>query len=147
MAVLDIAIAAQHDGAGPLQLPGLAGERRIGPGQQHVAEHRAGDGQQHLRQAEAEHQAAHALQLGQVELQPDHEHQEHHAELGRYCTPAESLASAVAFGPISAHHQVAQHGRQPREPARDHAGDGGHQVEQDEFERGGHEADEGMRRC
>ena len=48
-----------------------------------VPDQRADDRQQHLRQAEAEHQRAHAAQLGQVELEPDHEHQEHDAELGQ----------------------------------------------------------------
>ena len=41
---------------------------------------RADDRQHHLCQPEAEHEFAHALQLGQVELQPDDEHEEDDAE-------------------------------------------------------------------
>jgi hypothetical protein len=39
-----------------------------------------------------------------------------------------------------AHHQVAQHGRQLQRAAGHHAQHGGHQVQQDEFEGGGHPA-------
>ena len=63
--------------------PRVAPVNENSPGQQEVPGHRADDRQQHLRQAEPEHQLAHALQLGQVEFEPDHEHQEHDAELGQ----------------------------------------------------------------
>jgi hypothetical protein len=38
---------------------------------------------QHLRQAEAEHDALHAVEARQRELEADAEHQEHHAEFGQ----------------------------------------------------------------
>ncbi len=67
-----------------------------------VAGDRRGDGQADLAQAEAEHQRAHAHQLGQVELQPDDEHEEDDAELGQVAHAGRVAApSASACGPIS----------------------------------------------
>ena len=129
---------AQRHGAGPVQFPGPGqpGEQRR---QQHVADHRAGDGQQHLTHAQPEHQPPHAAQLGQVELQPDHEHQEDDAELGQVADAGRIARQGQRMrADQHAHDQVAQHGRQFEQPTDDHAGHGGQQIEQGKVERGGH---------
>ena len=96
---------------------------------------RAGDRQHHLRQAQAEHQLAHAAQLGQVELQPDHEHQEHDAELGQVLDAGRVLGQRQRVrADQHADHQVAQHRRQLQRAADHHAEHRGDQVQQDEFE-------------
>ena len=58
--------------------------------------HRAEDGDHHLRRAQPEHERAHRAQLGQVELEPDHEHQEHDAELGQRSARRRCRAPAAA---------------------------------------------------
>ena len=111
------------------------------PGEQEVARHRADDGQEHLRQAQPEHQAAHAAQLGQVELEPDDEHQEDDAELGQVADAARVLRQRQRIGADQhAHGQVAEHGRQLQLAAHHHAGDRSDQVQQDQIEGGCHQA-------
>ena len=51
--------------------------------EQHHGNRAQQHGQQHLQRTQTEHMLAHAAQLGQVELQPDHKHQEHHAKLAQ----------------------------------------------------------------
>jgi hypothetical protein len=83
------------------------------PDQQRVAGQRAEHGQHHLRQPQPEDQGAHAAQLGQVELEPDDEHQEHDAELGQVADAGTVLGQRQGVGADQhAHHQVAQHRRQ-----------------------------------
>jgi len=128
---------AQHHRALPVHAPDAAGEPAVGRGQQGMPEQGAGDGQHDLAEAEAEDQRAHAAQLGQVELEPDHEHQEHDAEFGQVLHPGGVLGQRQRVGADQhAHHQVAQHRRQPQRATDDHAEHRGHQVEQDEFEGG-----------
>jgi hypothetical protein len=82
---------------------------------------------------------AHAAQLGQVEFEPDDEHQEHDAELGQVLDAGVVLGQRQRVGADEhAHHQVAQHRRQLQRAAGHHAQHRGHQVQQDDFERGGH---------
>jgi len=113
--------------------PGQAGT------QSQVTDQRGRHRQRDLAQAQPEHQRAHAAQLGQVELQPDDEHQEDHAELGQVLDAGRVLGQRQSVGPDhDAHRQVAQHGRQLGEAAQHHADHGGEEVKQREFERGGH---------
>ena len=57
--------------------------------------------------------AAHRAQLGQVELQPDHEHEKHHAELAQVTHAGLILCQPERVGADDhAHHQITQHGRQ-----------------------------------
>jgi hypothetical protein len=95
------------------------------------------DGQTHLEQPQPEHMAAHGAQLGQVEFQADHEHQEHHAKLTQVLDALGVLRQRQRVGADQhAHHQVAQHGRQLHRPARHHPQHGGQQVKQRQFQRG-----------
>ena len=83
--------------------------------------------------------AAHGAQLGQVEFQPNHEHQEHHPKFAKV---------AYAFGVLrqrqrmrANHHansQIAEHGRQLERAAYDHAKHCGQQVQQGQFQRTHH---------
>jgi len=55
-------------------LPRQSEEERAGHGKEHAAAD--------LRATHAEHHAAHRAQFAQAELEPDREHEEHHAEFG-----------------------------------------------------------------
>jgi hypothetical protein len=59
------------------------------------------DGQTHLEQPQPEHMAAHGAQLGQVEFQADHEHQEHHAKLTQVLDALGVIRQRQRVGPIS----------------------------------------------
>jgi hypothetical protein len=108
---------------------------------QHMDQHEARrhhrqHGEDHLRAAQPEHDAAHAAQARQRKLQADREHQEHHAELGE-------VAGLLAVGHQAervrsdqdADHQVAQHRRQVEQAEQHHAGHGGRQQHEGQFER------------
>jgi hypothetical protein len=111
---------------GGSQAPAAAG-RRCRPAREH-----------HLEQAQAEHVRAHGPQLGQVELQPDHEHQEHHAELGQVPHAGRVLGQGERIrADQHAHGEVAEHGRELERTAQHHAQHGGHQVDEGKLE-GGH---------
>jgi hypothetical protein len=61
------------------------------------------------------------LELGQVELQPDGEHQEHHPELGQVGHGAGVLGHGQGIGADQhAHGQIAQHRRQLEQAAAHH---------------------------
>jgi D-arabinose 5-phosphate isomerase GutQ len=96
-----------------------------------------GDGEHHLHQPEPEHMLAHRAQLGQVELEPDHEHQEHHAELAQVPHALVVLRQRERVrADQHARRQVAQHRRQLERTADHHADHCGQQVHQREIERG-----------
>ena len=81
--------------------------------------------------------AAHGAQLGQVELQPDHEHEKHHTELAEMAHAGRVLSQPERVGADDhAHHQVTQHGRQLQRTAGYHAEHRGQQVKKREFEAG-----------
>jgi hypothetical protein len=131
--------AAQHQGALPRHAPGTAGQRLVAAHQHEVPDQRAEHRQHHLRQAESEDQRAHAAKLGQVELEPDDEHQEHHAELGQVAHAGVVLGQSQCIGADQhADHQVAQHRGQLQRAADDHAEHRGDQVQQSDFEGAGH---------
>ena len=139
MAVLDMAMAEPSTTA-PCQ-PSCQGRpsKRKHLLQDQVAEHRTQDRERHLHQPQAEHDVPHAAQLGQVELKPDHEHQEHHAKLGQVAHGGGVGGQRQRVGADQhAHHQVAQHGWQFQRAARHHAQHGGHEVKQDELKSGSH---------
>mmetsp|Transcript_15007 Transcript_15007/g.58786 ORF Transcript_15007/g.58786 Transcript_15007/m.58786 type:complete len:626 (+) Transcript_15007:2270-4147(+) len=128
----------QHQRALPAQLPAAAQHREPGH-QQRIAQHRAADGQHHLHQAQAEHGGLERAQLGQVELQPDDEHQEHDAELGEIFDAGRVVREGQGIRPDQhPHRQITQHRRQLQRAAGHHTQHGGHEVEQGEVE-GGHE--------
>ena len=94
-------------------------------------------GQHDLQQAKPEDMPAHRPQLGQAELQPDHEHQEHDAELAQVPDAFGVLRQGQRMGTDQhARQQIAQHRRQLEIPADHHANHGGQQVHQCEIERG-----------
>jgi D-arabinose 5-phosphate isomerase GutQ len=89
---------------------------------------------------EAEDQRAHAAQLGQVELQPDDEHQEDDAELGQVGHAGAVLRQRQRVrADQHADHEVAQHRRQLQRTAGHHAQHCGDEVEQRELEGAGHD--------
>ena len=95
------------------------------------------NGQHHLKQAQPEHMAAHGAQFGQVELQPDHKHQEHHAKLTQVAHPVRVLGQRQRVGAnYHTHDKVAQHGRQFQRPASHHAQHGSQQVQKRELKSG-----------
>jgi hypothetical protein len=80
---------------------------------------------------------AHGAQLGQVELEPDDEHQEHHAELAEVAHAVGVLPKRQRVRPDEdADDEVAEHRRQLERPAGHHADHRGQQVHQRQFERG-----------
>jgi hypothetical protein len=136
--------AAERDGALPAELPrtGVAhAEPGEGGAEQEVADHGRQHGQRDLAEAEAEDEPAHALQLGQVELEPDDEHQEHDAEFAQ-------VAHAGRVGgerhrvraDDDADREIADHRRQLEGAAEDHAGHRGDEIQQHQFQRDGHAA-------
>jgi hypothetical protein len=95
-------------------------------------------GQRHLQQAQPEHMLAHAAQPWQVELQADHKHQKHYAELTQ---PAHAFRVLRQRKRIRANHhahrQITQHGRQLQAAAGHHTQHRSQQVEQGNL-KGGH---------
>ena len=101
--------AAQRQPGAPVQPEEQRGEHD----QQH--------GGDHLRSAQAEHQALHAAQARQAELQPDAEHQEHHAEFGQMAGFRRIGYPAQRMRPDQdADQQIAQHHRQTQDAAQHH---------------------------
>jgi hypothetical protein len=89
-------------------------------------DHRADRRDHHLGKAEPEHGAPHRPQLRQAELEPDGEHEEHHAELAhraRGVVERDERERVVAED--DAHAEIAEDRRQMREPAHDDHDDGG----------------------
>ncbi|KAF1060876.1 MAG: hypothetical protein GAK39_06079 [Variovorax sp.] len=92
--------------------------------------------QQHLQQPEPEHVLAHRAQLGQAEFEPDHEHQEHHAEFAQVPDAFGVLRQRQRMrADQHAGRQVAEHRRQLEEAACHHADHRGHQIQEREIER------------
>ena len=110
------------------------------PGQERVAGERGKDRQHHLAQAEAEDQPLHALQLRQVELEADHEHQEDDAELGQVRDAGRVAARDRhrVRADQGADREIAEDRRQAREAAENDAGNRRHEIEQSQFERRSH---------
>jgi hypothetical protein len=118
------------------RLPAQAPGRRQLRGDEQRAGRGDGHGQQHLQQAEPEHVLAHRAQLGQAELQPDHEHEEHHAELAQVPDAFGVLRQRQRVRPDQhAGREIAQHRRQLERPADHHADHRGQQIQQREIER------------
>jgi hypothetical protein len=83
--------------------------------------------------------AAHAAQLRQVELEADHEHQEHDAEFGEVADRVRVLRERHRIrADQNSDREVAEHRRQAREAAGHRAGDRGNQEQQHQFERRSH---------
>ncbi|MNV54841.1 hypothetical protein D3C71_1470540 [compost metagenome] len=105
-----------------------AGEHQCRAGDHHHRQH-------HLHQPQAEHLAPHGAQLGQAELQPDGEHQEHHAKLAQVPHPFRVLRQRQRMGanehPRS---QVAEHGWQLEAAADHNTQHCGQQIKQGEGE-------------
>jgi len=118
--------AAQGQGGLPAHVPHAAQSC-----QQQQAGGEGQHGQQHLQQPQAEHMAAHGAQLGQVELQADGEHQEHHAKLAQVAHALGVLRQRQRMrANEDARRQIAHHRRQPQAAAGDHAQHGSQQVQQ-----------------
>jgi hypothetical protein len=80
--------------------------------------------------------AAHCTQLGQVELQPDHEHQEHHTEFAEVADAFGLLGQRQCIGADDhAHREVPQHRGQFERAAGHHAQHSGQQVQQRQLKR------------
>jgi hypothetical protein len=126
---------AERDRALPAQPP-AATQHREDRTQCEIAEQRDQDRQRDLAQAQPEHELTHAAQLGQVEFEADHEHQEHDAELGQV---ADARGVARQRGRVRAdqhaNHQVAQHRRQLGHAAHDDTRHRGDEVKQHQTER------------
>jgi len=73
----------------------------------------------------------HAAQLGQVEFQPDHEHQKHHAKLSQVI---HALGVTSQGQGMRAQHdacdQIAQHGRQLEQTKHHHRQHSSQQIQQ-----------------
>ncbi len=79
---------------------------------------------------------AHRAQLGQVEFQADHEHQEHNTEFTKVAYPVRTFRQSQSIGSYDhADHQVAQHRRQLERSACHDPQYRGQQVHQGELER------------
>jgi hypothetical protein len=80
------------------------------------------------------------LQLRQVELEADHEHQEDDAELGQVRDAGRVAArdGHRVRADQGADREVSEDRRQAREAAEDDAGHGRHEIEQSQFERRSH---------
>jgi hypothetical protein len=134
-----------HDGGAAHGERAREGQRRLpaeppGRWQLRRDQERAGRGkghrQQHLQQAEPEHMLAHGAQLGQAELQPDHEHQEHHAEFAQVADGLGVLRQCQRMrADQHAGRQITEHRRQLQRAADHHADDRGKQIQQREIER------------
>jgi hypothetical protein len=126
MAVL---LMASREGERGFPVHGPQCGQQPGQHQHHGGAHEHGQGD--LQKAQPEHMLAHGAQLGQVEFQPDHEHQEHHAEfaqvLHRFHVARERHGVRADQ---HAHAQIAQHGRQLEQPAADHPQHGSQQIQQ-----------------
>ena len=123
--------ARQRERGLPLHLPqrGRQGGHKQG---EHRHDHQR---EQHLQQAQAKHMLAHGAQLGQVEFEPDHKHQKHHAELGQVFHAFGVLCQRQGVGANHhTHRQIAQHGRQLEHAAAHHAQHGGQQIQQGQLQ-------------
>ncbi|MNI33223.1 hypothetical protein D3C73_871590 [compost metagenome] len=101
--------------------------------QQQAAQHQPG--QRHLRRARTEHRAPHHLQPGRGQLQPDHEQQHDHADLGGAEDAVGVLYEAEAIRPQ--HHagrQVAQHRAEAELLEHRHRDHRGQQQDQRQFQ-------------
>ena len=100
--------ARQRNRGAPLHAPQGGRQRR----QEQRADGGQHDREQHLGQPEPEDVRSHGPQLVQVEFQADHEHQEHHAELGQVAHGHRVLGQCQRIrSDQHAHHQVTQHRR------------------------------------
>jgi hypothetical protein len=129
---------AERDRALPAEAPG-APPQRISKADCQVADQRGQHRQADLAEAEPEDELAHAAQLRQVELEADHEHQEHDAEFGEVVDRGRVLRERHRVrADQDADGEVAEHRRQARESTDHRARDRGNQEEQHQFERRGH---------
>ena len=118
-------------------LPADAPECRRQDRQEQRAGGRQHNGQHHLAQAQPEYVPSHRAQLGQIEFQSDHEHQEHHAEFTEVAHAVGVVAQRQRVRTDDhADHQIAQHGRQFQRAASHDAQHRGQQVKQGELEAG-----------
>ena len=80
--------------------------------------------------------AAHRAQLGQIELQPDDEHQKHHAKLTQMTHTIGIVGQRKC---VRANHhtdrQITQHRRQFEPAEQRHPQHGGQQIQQGQFKR------------
>ena len=135
---LDHKCGAAH-GRGPGQgqraLPGQLPQAWGQPADQQRTRKNQHHRQRHLQQAQTENVLAHRAQFAQVELQPDNEHQEHHAELAQVAHALSVLGQGQRIGPDQdPHGQVAQHGGQLEGAADHHPQHCGQEVKQGEFQ-------------
>ena len=116
--------ATQHQRALPVEL-----ERRRQPVHQPQRQpHHGQHGQHGLRPAQHKYMAAHAAQFGQIELQPNHEHQKHHTKLGQMVNDVAGAVIGQRQGVGPQYHpsrQIGQHGWQFQAAANHHAQNGG----------------------
>ncbi len=116
--------AAQHDACAPIR----AGCQR----------RRDDDGerQRDLGCAEAEYDAAHRGEPRQAELEPDAEHQEHHAEFGQPARAPGVRNQAETAGPDrNSHQQIAEQRRQLEQAEHNHHQHRGKQQYQHQLQR------------
>ncbi|MNK99579.1 hypothetical protein D3C87_1199830 [compost metagenome] len=118
-------------------LPGQASPGRERPAGRHHEPHR----QHHLGAAQPEHEPFHRAELAQVELEPDREHQEDHAEFGQVLGLGGIAGQRERVGTDQdANRQVAQHGWQLQHAESHHAENGGGQQHEGQFQRRMHSA-------
>ncbi|MPN36950.1 hypothetical protein SDC9_184462 [bioreactor metagenome] len=115
-------------------------QAQVDPGAKHQRRRQgAGNGQADLGPAQPEHDPPHALELGQRKLEPDREHQEHHAELGQVVRFVGIRHQRRGVRPdADADHQIGEQGWQLQAAKGDHANHGSGQQEKNEGETGGH---------
>ena len=101
-----------------------------------LADDRAGNGDQHLQRSQAEDDQAQATQLGQVEFEPDREHQEDHAELGQIADAGAVAGQGQRMRPDQyPDDQITEDRRQLQITAQHDAQHGSDQVQQGQIER------------
>ena len=92
-------------------------------------------GEEHLQQAQSKHMATHGAQLGEVELQPDDEHQENHAKLAQVANAFGVLRQRQRVGADhDADDQVTKHWGQLERTASDYTEYRREQVNQGQFQ-------------
>ena len=83
-------------------------------------------GRRHLREAEPEYELAHGQQARGLQLQPDHEQEQHHPQLREAEHRVDVLDDGKAPRPQQhAAREVGEHGAQPETLEQRHGDDGG----------------------